>query len=242
MKHMDLNMTLWAGGTLFTLTGFAGKVGFGLGFGQVKNKWIGFTLAMYALLFIGMAVLSKQLMEWIAPILSGGPYLHLFMAAGLAAWGVYAIMSACLKKSDCTAQPGMKGGTSLLLIIPCPVCLSAMVFSTWAALSAVRLPALLVGLGLGAVFAVLSLLFVFFARTGKAESPETSLGLVMIAVGLYFALSLVLPAKIEAARNMYSSFAEKNYFPAHSDTAFVLLLMAAAVAAGYFLWKGKNIK
>ena len=95
-------------------------------------------------------------------------------------------------------------------------------------------------LGLGAVFAVLSLFFVFCARTGKTESPETSLGLVMIAVGLYFASSLVLPAKIEAARNMYSSFAEKNYFPAHSDAAFVLLLMAAAVAAGYFLMERKK--
>lgn len=237
---MDMNMALWAGGTLFTLTGFAGKVGFGLGFGKVQNKWIGFTLAMYALLFIGMAVLSKQLMEWIAPILSGGPYLHWFMAAGLTAWGIYAIISTGMEKSDCTAQPGIKRGSSLLLIIPCPVCLSAMVFSTWAALNAIRLPALLVGLGLGAVFAVLSLFFVFCARTGKTESPETSLGLVMIAVGLYFASSLVLPAKIEAARNMYSSFAEKNYFPAHSDAAFVLLLMAAAVAAGYFFMERKK--
>ncbi|MEN6374102.1 MAG: DUF2162 domain-containing protein [Smithella sp.] len=239
---MDLNTALWAGGTLFTLTGFAGKVGFGLGFGQVKNKWIGLTLAMYALLFIGMAVLSKQLMTWIAPILSGGPYLHLFMAAGLAAWGIYAIMSTGLEKSECDTQSGLKWGSSLLLIIPCPVCLSAMVFSTWAALSAVHLPALLVGLGLGAVFAVLSLFFVFCARTGKTESPETSLGLVMIAVGLYFALSLVLPAKIEAARNMYSSFVEKNYFPAHSDAAFVLLSLTAAVVAGYFFMERKKIK
>lgn len=237
---MDLNMALWAGGTLFTLTGFAGKVGFGLGFGQVKNKWIGITLAMYALLFIGMAVLSKQLMMWIAPILSGGPYLHWFMAAGLMAWGVYAIMSTGLEKRECETQSGIKWGSSLLLIIPCPVCLSAMVFSTWAALSAVHLPALLVGLGLGAVFAVLALFFVFCARTGKTESPETSLGLVMIAVGLYFALSLVLPAKIEAARNMYSSFAEKKYFPAHSDAAFVLLLLAAAIAAGYFFMERKR--
>lgn len=238
---MDLNMALWAGGTLFTLTGFAGKVGFGLGFGQVKNKWIGFALAMYALLFTGMAVLSKQLMGWLAPVLSGGPYLHCFMAAGLAAWGVYAIASAGGDKNDCTMQSGIKRGSSLLLIVPCPVCLSAMVFSTWAALTVIRLPALLVGLGLGTVFAVLSLLFLFFARAGKTERPETSLGLVMIAVGLYFALSLALPAKIEAARGMYSSFAEKNYFPVQTDAAFVLLLLAAAVAAGYFLMgKGKN--
>lgn len=237
---MDLNMALWAGGTLFTLTGFAGKVGLGLGFGQIKNKWIGFTLAIYALLFIGMAVLSKQLMAWITPILSGGPYLHLFMAAGLAAWGIYAIVSVGMKKRDCDMPSDKKRGGSLLLIIPCPVCLSAMIFSTWAALTAVRLPALLVGLGLGVVFAVLALLFLFFARAGKTESPETSLGLVLIVIGLYFALSLVLPAKIEAARSMYSSFAEKNYFPAHSDATFVLLLLVAAVVAGYFFMERKK--
>lgn len=239
---MNLNMALWAGGTLFTLTGFAGKVGFGLGFGQVKNKWIGFTLAMYALLFICMAVLSKQLMIWIAPIFNGGPYLHLFMAAGLAAWGVYTIASAGPERRGCTRHSDTKQGSSLLLIIPCPVCLSAMVFSTWAALNTIHLPAVLVGSGLGVVFAALTLLFLFFARAGRTESPETSLGLVMITIGLYFALSLVLPAKIEAARSMYSSFAGKNYFPVHTDVAYVFLSLVAAVIAGYFFYGKEKVK
>ncbi|HCS76817.1 MAG TPA: transporter [Syntrophaceae bacterium] len=239
---MDLNMALWAGGTLFTLTGFAVKVGFGLGYGQVGGKGIGVTLTVYALLFAGMAVLSEKLMGWLAPILGGGSYLHWFMAAGLLAWGVYAIASAGRSKHDCATQSGVKWGASLLLIIPCPVCLTAMVFSTWAALNAIHCPALLVGLGLGAVFAALSLLFLFFARARKTESPETSLGLVMIAVGLYFALSLLLPAKIEAARAMYSSFAEKSNFPVHTDATFVLLSLVAALVAGYFLMERKNIK
>jgi predicted transporter len=231
---MNLDIALWVGGTFFSLGIFAVKVGFGLGFGRVGVKSAGVALAGYVVLFMMIALLSKKLMGMIAPVLTQGPYLHVLMAAGMLAWGIYAI-----RGSRCMHQNGQKEADSmlrpsLLLIIPCPVCLAAMTFSTWSALSVTQLPAVFVGLGLGLSFAALALLFLFIARFGKSESPETPLGLAMITIGLYYVASLFLPAKIEEARGIYESFVDKIVATDHKNLIGVLLTLCIAMLIGYF--------
>jgi predicted transporter len=233
-KFMDLNIMLWISGTLFSLGIFAVKVGFGLGYGQVGMKGISATLAGYIALFILIAFLSEKLIGMIAPVLSRGPYLHIVMAAGMIAWGVYAVRgSHCMhrngrQKADSMLRP------SLLLIIPCPICLTAMTFSTWTALSVIKLPAIFVGLGIGISFTALALLFLFFARFGKSGSPETSLGLAMITIGLYYIAALLLPAKIEEARGIYASFVDKVVATDHTHMIGVLFILLFAMLIGYF--------
>lgn len=231
---MDLNVILWIGGTLFTLGIFAVKVGFGLGYGRIGIKGVSLALTGYVVLFIMIALLSEKLMGMLAPLLSKGPYLHILMAAGLIAWGIYAVRGSHGLPQTCqtTAEGVLR--PSLLLIFPCPVCLTAMTFSTWTALSVVKLPAALVGAGMGLSFAVLAIVFLAIARLGKSESPEASLGLAMIAVGLYFFASLLLPAKIEAAKGMYGSFVDKSGMVDHTNTIGVLLFLFIAMLIGYF--------
>lgn len=169
---MDLNIILWLGGMLFSLSIFAIKVGFGFSFSGLKWKGILSALALYLILFVLIALFSEFLKDLLKPLLSKGFYLHALMAAGMIVWGIYLVRQEDsrfkIQDSEFKIQDSKKIpltiNHSLPLLIPCPVCLSAMAFSTWAALGIIELPAVLVGLGLGVVFIVLSLAFYFSLR------------------------------------------------------------------------------
>ncbi len=232
---MDLNIVLWIGGMLFSLSIFAVKVGLGLGYGKVKAKGVSITLAGYVLLFVGVALLSQTLMRILEPLLRKGPYLHILIATGMIAWGFFTIRglrhtSRSASQSECCGVPIV---STLLLITPCPVCIAAMAFSTWSAITAIKLPAAWVGLGLGLSFAAITLVVMALTRLRAVEHPETALGLAMITVGLYFIASLFLPAKIEEAKGMYQSFLTEGANIALNNTIGVFVLLFVAFVIGY---------
>ncbi len=247
---MDLNIILWLGGMLFSLGIFAVKVGFGLGFSGMKWKGVLLTLSLYLMLFIVIAVLSGHLIKLLEPVLKKGPYLHALMAAGMIGWGVYLLGS---QKSEVRSQEfkiqdskfnnsELSTLNSLLLLIPCPVCLSAMTFSTWAALSVIKLPSLIVGIGLGVIFALLTLAIAGLTRIKQTSSPEISLGLGMIAIGFYFMASLYLPAKIEEAKEVYKSFLTEGSNIALNNSIGVFALLFVALVIGYLTNKKREVK
>ena len=240
---MDLSIVLWIGGMLFSLGIFAVKVGLGLGYGKVKAKGVSITLAGYVLLFVGVALLSQTLMPILEPLLRKGPYLHILMATGMIAWGFFTIRglrhtSRSASQSDCCGVPIL---STLLLIVPCPVCIAAMTFSTWAALGVIKLPSLIVGIGLGLIFALLTLAIVGLTRIKQTSSPEISLGLGMIAIGFYFMASLYLPAKIEEAKGVYASFIPGNNLDMGSGIGIFVLLFLSLII-GYFAHKRMEVK
>lgn len=253
---MDLDIILWIGGMLFSLGIFAIKVGFGLSFSGMKWKGMVFTLSVYLLIFVLIAVLSEQLIKVLEPVLKKGAYLHALIATGMIVWGIYLLRSQRpahpTSMSEVVGVRGQKrkieteqksNHSSLLLLIPCPVCLTAMTFSTWAALNVIKLPAFLVGLGLGVVFVTLSLSIYFFLEfITYHPSPITqkvNLGLSMIAIGLYFILSLYLPAKIEEAKGVYRSFLTENPAVALNGAIGVFVVLFTAMLIG-FLGNGKK--
>jgi predicted transporter len=237
---MDLNIVLWIGGMLFSLGIFAVKVGLGLGYGNFRIKGLALTLTGYTALFMVIAVSAERVMKPAAPFLQRGPWMHTLLAAGLIIWGIAVISKSSFpQKGKQPAQSGSSRGASLLMIVPCPICLSAMTFSTWAALNSIKQPPLLLGLCLGLIFSILVLLVTTLSRI-RAKRSSVSLGMAMIVVGLYFVLSLFLPAKIEAARGMYSSFASDVQAPAGQDAAGVLAFLIILLVAGFFA--GKNIR
>ncbi|MDP3049528.1 MAG: DUF2162 domain-containing protein [Thermodesulfovibrionales bacterium] len=248
---MDLNIVLWIGGMLFSLGIFAVKVGFGLGFSGMKWKGVLLTLSLYLMLFVAIAVLSGHLIKLLEPVLRKGPYLHALMAAGMIGWGIYLLRS---QKTEDKAQTKFKiqdpqfnnplpiTHHSLLLLVPCPVCLSAMTFSTWAALNVIKLPAYIVGLGLGIVFVGLSLLFLGITRFKSSMSPRISLGLSMMCIGIYFMASLVLPAKIEEARGTYQSFLTEGANIDMNNSIGVFAILFVAFVIGYFANKKVEVK
>lgn len=242
---MDLNIILWLGGMLFSLGIFAVKVGFGLGFSGMKWKGVLLTLSLYLMLFVAIAVLSGHLIKLLEPVLRKGPYLHALMATGMIGWGIYLLRS---QKSEKEIQGSRfkvrdsKSINSLLLLVPCPVCLTVMTFSTWAALSVIKLPSLIVGIGLGVIFALLTLAIVGLTRIKQTSSPEISLGLGMIAIGFYFIASLVLPAKIEEAKEVYKSFLTEGSNIALNNSIGVFALLFVALVIGYLTNKKREVK
>lgn len=242
---MDLNIVLWIGGMLFSLSIFAVKVGFGLGFSGMKWKGVFLTLSLYLMLFVVVAVLSEQLIKLLEPVLKKGPYLHALMAAGMIAWGTYIVRQSgraadTLSHHHTIALPHYR--SAALLLIPCPVCLTAMTFSAWAALNVIRLPAYIVGLGLGIVFVGLSLLFLGITRFKSSMSPRISLGLSMMGIGIYFMASLVLPAKIEEARGMYQSFLTEGANIDMHNSIGVFAILFVSFIIGYFANKKSEVK
>lgn len=256
---MDLNIILWSGGMLFSLGIFSVKVGFGLGFGRITGKGMYAVLLSYLALFVLLAVFSGWIMELLEPALKRGPYLHALMAAGMIAWGISLVRTQKHEHEaaehpvplvTAAGGPGRPGKDAappegvrnhmlrpaLLLLIPCPVCLTAMTFSTWSALSVIALPPALVGLLLGTTFVALSLVLSKGVRLRQSGRSGTGLGMGMIGIGLYFITSLYLPAKIEEARGIYSSFAgEGNNLPVN-DMLGMAVVLSAAFIAGYLLF------
>jgi predicted transporter len=221
---------------LFSLGVFAVKVGLGLSCGNFTIKGVALTLTSYTALFMLIAVAAEWLMRLAAPFLQRGPWMHTFVATGLIVWGLVVIFNE-------TGQPGKTStsrGASLLMVVPCPICLSAMTFSTWAAFNIIKQPPLLVGLSLGVSFSVMALLVTIAFKTRTGNRSQTSLGMTMIVLGLYFVLSLFLPAKIEAARSMYQSFDNDSLMPVSPDAAGVLVFLIVLLFAGFFA--GKNIR
>ena len=244
---MDLNIILWLGGMFFSLGIFAVKVGFGLGFGGMRWKGIVITLSLYFVLFVLIAMLSGQLMKILEPVLKKGPYLHVLMAIGMILWGIRLLRR---QKTENRTQINSKfvnsqllTPNSLLLLIPCPVCLTAMTFSTWTALSVIKFPAPIVGLGLGIVFVTLSLLFFFSLKLITCHSSlitsQVGLGLSMIGIGFYFLASLFLPAKIEEAKEIYRSFLREGSNLDLNTIIGVFALLFVALVIGYFVNKNR---
>lgn len=243
-------------GMLFSLSIFAMKVGFGLSLGGIKWRGMVLTLSLYLMSFVLVAVLSEQIAPVCEPVLKKGPYLHGGIALGMVAWGIYLLKTQRPAHSSTMTRAGSirdqnrkpvtehpSGRASLLLLIPCPVCLTAIAFSTWAALAVIKFPPFFVGMGLGLVFIALSLIIFFFLKLiTHSSSPMTqriNLGLSMIAIGLYFILSLFLPAKIEEAKGVYQSFLIENWTAAFGGDIGVFFVLFAGMVIG-FLRNGKR--
>ncbi|MEW6658937.1 MAG: DUF2162 domain-containing protein [Thermodesulfobacteriota bacterium] len=253
---MDFNIVLWMGGMLFSLSIFVVKVGFGLGWGRLGWRGISLSLFLYLGIFLLAAFFSASLINILEPVVRQGPFLHAFMALGMIAWGIYILRKlpgpgrACGLQSNSPKQEAEDSSrlthhSALFLLLPCPVCLTAITFSTWAALQVIKLPALVVGLGLGIIFIILSLLTYFFIRVFTLNSTHLNkriaLGLSMIGIGLYFLTSLFLPAHIEAAKTIYQSFATEGGNIALGDHLGVFLLLLAALVIGFLRNKRREV-
>jgi len=227
---MNIELFLWVIGTGLTLSAFAVKLGVALGLSKPSKLTIALVLFIYAFLFLIISILAKSFLTLLMRVLLKGPYLHLLLSFGLILWGMYLLTR---KKSEPQEEHSVK--LSLPLLLPCPVCLSAMSFSVVTFLSATQVPPYLVGLGLGLAFALFSLVFFLIVRIRAKEFKLATLGLAMIGVGAYLSLSFVVPEKIEEAKRVYKTFvSEELFFSPYA--LYILLILFLAFLFG-FLFK-----
>lgn len=256
---MDLNIILWVGGMVFSLGIFTVKLGFGIAFGRLSRRQIGFILGGYLSLYVSVAMLANRFLEFAGPILKSGTYIHIAMSAGLALWGVALLFSGCKTKEGCYAvnskfktqdskdlitngksEPRyskFKIPKSILLIIPCPVCITAIGISVGSALTVLKAPPLIVGLAMGLFFVSLAGSFAAVLKPKNEDALDIPLGFAMIGIALYFAGSLYIPQKIEEARLAYQSFSASSSIIDTTQSTGVLVLFLVIFALGFLLYR-----
>jgi predicted transporter len=203
--------------------------------------------------------------EFLAPLWQGGITLHWLVAALLLLWGLILLRSgedgetaAAVgrrqvtlgarpavaaelpdpARADACCRPRASRGW-LALVIPCPVCLSVILMSLAglvlyfpedALAAAGLLYAAFLGVAGGAG------LLMILGRAGGSEPLEHSLGLAMILIASYFALSALVMPQFSSVGRVYriASYAKEDTFQ-WGTGAFVLLAgMAVLLSAGFF--------
>lgn len=196
-------------GLVFTLGIFGAKAGLGLGVRCASGRSLGRVvlaggvyLVLMAVIFAGGHILARAgdpgraeaLVTWLA---GKGMTIHLFMWAGLTAWGVHML----------TRNRGGDGSRAwLMLMAPCPVCLTVILLDLflfawlWPGepLLSVGLPFLFFA-GAAAAAALLSFLAV---RQGGID-PARAVGWIMFFCGIYFLFSIALLPHFREAEQIY---------------------------------------
>lgn len=221
-----LYLVLWLIGITFSLTSFSFKTAMALYAGGFKTWEKLFVIAIYDLIFFFVTLVVKSFLKLINFLLKNSVVIHLFIAVGLILWGIYLIR----RKGEIEKKH------AVILLVPCPVCLSAMAFSSFLFVKAVNLPAWISGIILAGIFTLMTLSFYIASAIIFKKFPfglyQTLLGIFMIAIGVYLAGAFYFPAKIELAKRMYRTFSTHSFGVNHANLGYILLLLLCPVIAG----------
>ncbi|MCX8041500.1 MAG: DUF2162 family putative transporter [Thermodesulfobacteriaceae bacterium] len=191
----SLSFFLFTIGMAFSLSSFSFKVALALKSWKASFKFIIAILLLYLGLFLLTTLSLKTFLVFLEPLFRGAFYFHLFMALGLIIWGIYLVW-----RPHPTSYKSI-----LILLFPCPVCLSAIALSSYLFLKAFPLPPLLGGVILGGIFSSQVLFFYFlydlFFRNLSQTLSQALLGILMILIGLYLIGSFYFPSKIEELKS-----------------------------------------
>lgn len=220
-----LNFFLFTLGLAFSLSSFSFKIALALNTLKASLKLTTFILLLYSGLFMITTLTIKSFLSFVEPLFTKAFYFHIFTALGLMLWGVYFLIIKNPKPSSKILS---------LLLIPCPVCLSAMSLSSYFFLKSFSFPPIWGGLILGCIFSILTLFFYFlsskFLFKKLTETLSRSLlGLLMIAIGFYLIGSFYFPSKIEeiktAGGDMNFVFLLENFLYLIASSLFVPVLL-----------------
>ena len=188
-------------GILSSVFIFGLKTGAGCGFSKTGWK----TVFVLCLLYFVISLIAGYFMDAIdvtsfmsSPLASA---IHITLALFLLFGGI-----ATMKKWHAGCDISNK--TFLILVLPCPVCMSALLVSCVALSTVVELDGLLIGAIVGAVF-VLSILVTTLVMKNLSKvtkllkinfegTPDT-LGSIMVFIGLFYLIAaIMIPAYISS--------------------------------------------
>ena len=195
-------------GVAFCVGIFAVKSGVGLSYYMSKTTssraragaWAGFA-ATYLLVFAACGYILEKidLMQHLVAIqewIQSGMLVHLLMAAMLLLWGLR------LLRENGGAAGKSRGW--VLLAAPCPVCAMVILFSVGFMAAAFPESPLIMAALLYLVFLSINTATVkIMSATRNRESPESFLGVSMLAIAAYFFLSVTIMPNIADADKIY---------------------------------------
>jgi predicted transporter len=235
-------------GIAFTLGIFALKSGVGLQYyfvqkRKIKTRLLLFFMCAVAYLFIfllcALIIQKDDMVSRFArgqSLVKSGMLIHILMAGGLVIWG---IMLLKRKESSSKATCGW-----LALVIPCPVCITVIFFSTAFLLS--RFPhsgymavsAAYLGFMTIVVITVTGMLM---WRSMSGSTPESTLGTAMLIIAAYFFLSVIIIPQFGDIDRLYRLAAYQNEKQIINirDTLFLYSAMAVLFITGCWTMKRK---
>ncbi len=240
---------LWISGILVAFSVFGIKVGLGLG-SQIYNSTVPLgkkvifligSLFIYLILFFCLyyVITIFNLLNYqdqFVNMLQYGRLLYLAVALGLLLWGGRLLIQNPAEHNHFSLR------ASLLLIVPCPVCVTVIFLNLTLAYSFFTLSPLLTTLTLfalfsGIIFVTSAIIFPFRHRIGSWNS---FLGLSMTSIALYFLFTVIIAPiypEISAAFTMAASnspVSQADFFHTAILGVIVFILGCAGFIKIYF--------
>lgn len=187
-------------GLFFTLYALAFRVALGLYSISSSIKTVCLTLFSYFIFFLLISSIAKPFTTFAQSLLSKGPLIHIGISLVIILWGIYILLT------QKTSKPLFRG----LLLIPCPACISAIIITLIFYTKYFKISFFNFSLALSLTFSLIVLfnylLLKFFTKNISPQRKDITISLMMIFTGIYLIGSLIIPSKIEIAKDFY----EKN--------------------------------
>ncbi|MBC2694105.1 MAG: hypothetical protein HF982_02255 [Desulfobacteraceae bacterium] len=240
---------LWITGILLAFSVFGIKVGLGLG-AQIYNRTVPIgkkiifvvgCLFIYLILFFCLyyVITHFNLLNYrdqFVNMLQYGMLLYLAVALGLLLWGSKLLLQNPAEHNHFSLRAG------LLMILPCPVCVTVILLNLTLAYSLFTLSPFLTTLTLFALFS--SIIFItttiIFPFRHKIGSWNSFLGLSMTSIALYFLLTVIMAPiypEIRAAFTMAASnspISQIDFFHTAILGVIIFILGCAGFMKTYF--------
>jgi predicted transporter len=244
-------------GMFISMAAFSVKAGIGwaymlrTGFPRAKLRASLAVAAVYAALFAGVYFIAGRVnliasYETLLPLLRGGMTIHWTAAVFTFAWGL-ALLGMCLANGlhHGVCENGGRWRARyawLALVVPCPVCMSAVLMS--AACLALYFP----GDAAASVAVLYAAFMILAAASGTASfvlknteaDPERALGEMMMLVSAYFIVSALVAPQFAEAGRIYRIAAYSREQGAEGRVAAACVTLALfALGYGYGKLKSK---